>query len=190
MDASSSTSSALLAAIPASRGHVSHEPKLTPELHEELLKYIGVGISIQHSAYLAGVSPAAVFEWIRRGEGRETSGLINNVEPYVGFAKAVRKAQAVDFVRMHKTVHDAATGVEKHVEETEYNENTGVTKTRKKVVPHSETNINAAKWMLGRMFPEIYGAGREAITTGPASIVEDGENVRPVITILRPPDDE
>jgi pyocin large subunit-like protein len=65
--------------------------KLTPELHAEIIKLVETGVHPFVAAGCFGVAQGTFYEWMARGEGRDTD---RPMEPeYAAFAVAVHTAE-------------------------------------------------------------------------------------------------
>lgn len=171
MDESSFTSSALLAALPASRGHVSREPKLTDALQGQICTLLEQAIPIEFACGEVGIHETTYFKWRRWGCGqaRPNEPLPKDVERYEAFERATTKAIARGCIRPHMAVVEAF--------------GTHTTDDGKKVrnqVPQAA--VDAAKFVLCRRYPEHYGAAREA-----AAAQVEGETEENSFTVIVAP---
>lgn len=66
---------------------------LTPIVQQKLLEAASSGLKNKQAAYYAGISPITLLEWLRRGEGNDTSR--EQTKLYAEFAKKYRQARAV-----------------------------------------------------------------------------------------------
>jgi hypothetical protein len=82
--------------------------KLTPAIQTAICNAVAAGVPLSRASILAGVDPATVNEWIRRGEG------VNRRRPasprFVSFARAVEKAKAQDEARRVARINQAGQG--------------------------------------------------------------------------------
>lgn len=82
-------------------GRRGRRTKLTPEVHEIIIKAIRLGSSYRAAANYAGVSEDALYEWLAKG--RETGR-----QPYARFADDFEKARAEAVLRRIKRIEEAA----------------------------------------------------------------------------------
>ena len=68
---------------------MSRPTKLTPSVHDAIVKSARSGVSIETAAEAAGVSANTVWAWLRRAEDEADSG-----SPFVEFRYALKKARA------------------------------------------------------------------------------------------------
>jgi hypothetical protein len=74
--------------------------KLTPEVQQTILTFLGTGAYIETASVAAGICKKTLYNWLRRGADEE--------EPYAAFLHAVEKAQAEADLRDLKTIRQAA----------------------------------------------------------------------------------
>lgn len=75
--------------------------KLTPELQEEICKYIEIGVPNKQAALACGISETTFYNWIKRGEN-------TNSGKYFKFLESVKKAQAKNVLRNVAIIEKAA----------------------------------------------------------------------------------
>lgn len=70
--------------------------KLTPEVHERIVRSMRAGNYFETACRAAGISPATGYLWKAWGEGREVKGRPKPrvLRPYVAFVDAVTRAEA------------------------------------------------------------------------------------------------
>ena len=66
--------------------------KLTPELTEEICKYISEGSYIETACKNAGINKTTFYDWIKKAEDAYNSGDTDSI--YLNFANAIEKADA------------------------------------------------------------------------------------------------
>jgi len=67
--------------------------KLTPELQEEILRYISADNYFETSCWAVGITPQTGYNWLKRGE-RESSGIFR--EFYLAVKRAEAKAEILN----------------------------------------------------------------------------------------------
>jgi len=67
--------------------------KLTPELQEEILKYLSADNYFETTCWAVGITPQTGYNWLKRGE-RESAGIFR--EFYVAVKKAEAKAEIIN----------------------------------------------------------------------------------------------
>ena len=78
--------------------------KLTVELQQVIVTFMGAGAYIETAAAAAGISKVTLYDWLRRGSEDE--------EPFATFLNAVEKAASEADLRDLKTIRQsAAAGV-------------------------------------------------------------------------------
>jgi hypothetical protein len=83
-------------------------PKLTPALQASIVNAVSLGVPYLKAAVLAGLSPAAAYEYRQRGEGRHPHRPASRV--YVEFVEAIKRAEAQDQARRVARIEQAARG--------------------------------------------------------------------------------
>lgn len=99
--------------------------KLTLERKEKILQAVQAGNYFNTACAYADVDPGTAYGWVRRGEGRDPEH--GPTEPYIEFARELRRAHAV--AEMHKVAIISVAAGE---------------------------HWQAAAWWLERMFPDRY----------------------------------
>lgn len=74
--------------------------KLTPEVQQTIVTFMGAGAYIETAAAAARISKVTLYEWLRRGADDE--------EPFAEFLNAVEKAASEADLRDLKTIRQAA----------------------------------------------------------------------------------
>ena len=74
--------------------------KLTPEIQQTIVTFMGAGSYVETAAAAAGISKVTLYNWLRRGADDE--------EPYAEFLNAVEKAAGEADLRDLKTIRQAA----------------------------------------------------------------------------------
>ncbi|MGH7470352.1 MAG: hypothetical protein ACRENP_20610 [Longimicrobiales bacterium] len=151
---------------------MGRKTKLTPTVHERIVKAIRGGNYYVTAAAYAGVAERTFYDWMRRGE-KSTKGI------YFDFYQAVQLADAEATVRNVQILNQAAAGVvvEKTVTRT-YWEGSGEDKrqvTETTVTKSVERDVRAAQFWLERKHRPLFGKAHvdsEAPTT-PTGAPED-----------------
>lgn len=74
--------------------------KLTPELKDDIIKYIEAGNYIKHACQLVGISEQTYYTWIKRGEAGE--------DQFLEFLESIKKAGAKAIARNVLIIQAAA----------------------------------------------------------------------------------
>lgn len=101
--------------------------KLTPAVQDAIEKSVSVGIDVESACQREGIGRRTLYEWVRRGETGE--------EPYLSFALAMERAQAVVTARITRNVIKA-----------------------------SKEDWRAGAWWLERRRNSVYGPPKQHIT--------------------------
>lgn len=128
---------------------IGQPTRLTARVQETICKYIRAGNYLVTAAAQAGVSYAAVNQWIQRGKGtsdRPTTQL------YVDFVRAVDLAKAEAEIQLVVLLRREAIG-----RPAQYNEKGELT------MPAREPDPQSAKWILERGYREHWGIGERTI---------------------------
>lgn len=79
--------------------------KLTPELLEEVVKYVRTGAYVETAAAAAGVSKVSLYDWLKRGKRGDKS----NNGLYIEFSEAMSQAVAESELRDIALIGKAAS---------------------------------------------------------------------------------
>ncbi len=81
------------------------EPKLTPEIQEQLIQGVVLGLPYRAACERIGLALSSFYRWKRRGKepGKKNA-------PYVAFLAALARARASDQARRVKRIEEAARG--------------------------------------------------------------------------------
>lgn len=154
---------------------------LTSDLADEICKAVANGLPIELAAELNGISRHTVYEWVRRGEGRDTERAAEQAADslYVEFANRYRKARAGFARNLMQPCIEAIAGKRPSKAKDPL---TGKPKMVKAL--GAPVRANEAHWHLSRRFPEFWGQGREQLIDGEVSPeAETEKSTRPTITI-------
>jgi len=80
---------------------MGRKTKLTPELQEQICKYISIGVPNKVAAQACGINEATFYRWIERGNAQETG-------VYRKFCEALKKAAAQSISRDVAIIEKAA----------------------------------------------------------------------------------
>ena len=128
---------------------------ITPELTAKLATLLRAGGYLVSAAEGAGVSNEQVLDWIAYGEGRHP--IYAAREPYITFAKEMRKARAdgenISVVRIAKAASGGAI-LKRQTTTTTDDSGRTITKTTEEF---AQPNWNADLTLLERKFPRRWG---------------------------------
>lgn len=135
---------------------------LTSALADTICRNVRNGLPIELAAEACDVSRHTVYEWVRRGEGRdddrpdETDGTVDIT--YAEFANRYRKARA-EFARaLMAPCLEAVAGKRPSKKQKDADGKPIMVKSL-----GAPTRANEAHWHLARRFPEFWGSGREMV---------------------------
>lgn len=147
-----------MADTPSSNGNKPGRPtKLTPEVHQSVYQMLRDGCTFEAACRAVDIDPELARQWVQRGEGRHPT--LPALEPYVGFAGAVKKARGEDQARRVTRINQAAEGGRVVFRRT-------VTKTNGDVVVEekfSEPDWTADAWHLERSDWKHWGKKQQLV---------------------------
>jgi hypothetical protein len=127
------------------------KPKLTPAVADTILKAVALGVPVITAASYAGVSKAAILQWLQRGRGEHPDRAASPV--YVDFVDRLEKSRAQDEIRRIGRIEQAAKGGTVIYEKTtRYPDGRIVTEVR-----HTAPEWTADAWHLERSRPDLWG---------------------------------
>ena len=129
-------------------------PKLTPEVHKDIIRDLGAGVPREHAAEHAGVHRTTLFRWLARGR-KDKSG------PFRDLCNAVKKAEAEAVAASVARIRRAAQGgqvIERTTTTTTRKDGSSTTKVVEKTTAGQWT---ADAWWLERRHPEEFASNRQ-----------------------------
>jgi len=81
--------------------------KLTPQVHENIVRAVTAGVPVVQAAQLVGIGQSTVLQWLQRGEGRAKRSAEAR---YVEFVEAITRARAFDEARRLARLEQAGRG--------------------------------------------------------------------------------
>ncbi len=79
---------------------VGRKTKLTPELQEQIVKYIEAGNFAKDACQAAGIGETTFYKWLKKGK--------EGIEPFREFQESIKKARAKSIIRNTLVIKTAA----------------------------------------------------------------------------------
>ena len=124
--------------------------KLTPQVHENIVRAVTAGVPVVQAAQLVGIGQSTVLQWLQRGEGRAKRSAEAR---YVEFVEAITRARAFDEARRLARLEQAGRGgAVVHEKTTQYADGRVITERT-----YAPPDWRCDAWYLEHAYPERWG---------------------------------
>lgn len=137
---------------------------LTPELQDQIVKYLHAGAYIETACAAAGIHKDTLYDWLKKGAAARADG---RDDKFSTFSDAVEKAMAEAELADINRIGAAAVGRPARFD-----------KNGKQIQSEIQPNWMAAAWRLERKFPQRYGRRVAMEHTG-----KDGKPIETTVTV-------